>query len=70
MNRLKKPQSTSTLKYISKKRKEEVNQTFKTLGLMHLKNLPNYSYLSEGYNEPFKQFSVLKTKELVFKSTR
>ena len=36
---------------------------------MDQKHLLNYSHLSEDYNMIFKQFSVLKTKGLVFKTT-
>ena len=59
MNHLKKSKIPD-LKYISEKRKKEVEQVFTTLGLMDQKHLPNYSYLSEDYSMPFKQFSVLK----------
>ena len=65
---MKKSQS-SDLKYISEKRKKEVEQVFNTLGLVEQKKHPEYSQLSEGYNTPFKQFSVLRTKGLVFKTT-
>ncbi len=68
MNRLKEFQ-TSDLKYISKKRREEIEQVFNTLGLMNQSNLPNYSYPSDGYNMPFKQFSVLENKKIIFSSS-
>lgn len=60
---------TSNLKYISEKRKKEVEQVFNTLGLMNQDNFPTYSHPSEGYNMPFKQFSVLRTTGLIFKTT-
>ena len=64
-----KKSKTLDLKYISEKRKKEVEQVFNTLGLMDQKHLPNYSHLSEDYSMPFKQFSVLRTQGLVFKTT-
>ena len=68
MNNQKKSQP-SDLKYISEERKKEVEQVFNTLGLMNQKSLPDYSHPSEGYNMLFKQFSVLRTEGLVFKTT-
>ena len=60
---------TPKLKYISKERKKEVEQVFNTLGLMHQHHFPNYSDPSEGYGMPFKQFSVLRTEGITFKTT-
>lgn len=58
------------LKFISEKRKKEVEEVFKTLGLMNQNSWPNYSsYPSEGYNEPFKKFSMLKNKKTIFTSS-
>ena len=68
MDRLKKSQP-SNLKYISEERKKEVEQVFNTLGLLNQENLPNYSDSSEGYNMPFKQFSVLKDAKIIFDSS-
>ena len=69
MSRLKEAQ-LSNLKYISEERKKEVEQVFNTLGLLNRENLPNYSHHpSEGYNVPFKQFSVLKDKKIIFSSS-
>ena len=68
MDRLKESQP-SDLKYISEERKKEVEQVFNTLGLLNQENLPNYSHPSEGYNMPFKQFSVLKNKKIIFTSS-
>lgn len=60
---------TPQLRYVSKERKKEVEEVFYTLGLMHQDNIPNYSHESEGYDMPFKQFSVLRTTGLTFKTT-
>ena len=68
MDRLKESQP-SDLKYISEERKKEVEQVFNTLGLMDQRNLPNYSHPSEGYNMPFKQFSILKDGKIIFNSS-
>ena len=68
MNRLKESQP-SDLKYISEERKKEVEQVFNTLGLINQENLPNHSDPSEGYNMPFKQFSVLKNEKIIFTSS-
>ena len=68
VDKVKKSQ-TSDLKYISEERKKEVEQVFKTLNLMNQKNSSNYLFSSDGYNMPFKQFSVLKTEGLRFKTT-
>ena len=73
MNRLKESQP-SDLKYISEERKKEVEQVFNTLGLLDRENLPNYnlanySHPSEGYNMPFKQFSILKDEKIIFNSS-
>ena len=59
MNHSKKSQPAD-LKYISEKRKKEVEQVFNTLGLMNQENLSKYSDPSKGYDMPFKQFSILK----------
>ena len=68
MNRLKKSQ-TSDLNYISEERKKELEQVFNTLDLMDRESAPNYSHPSEGYNTPFKQFSVLKNEKIIFNSS-
>ena len=68
MNYLKKNKS-SNLKYISEKRKKEVEQVFDTLGLMNKERLPHYFHTSEEYNMPFKQFSVLKNEKIIFSSS-
>lgn len=66
---LPKKTKTSNLKHISKERKKEVEQVFDTLGLTKRKNLPNYFHTSEGYDMPFKQFSVLKNEKTIFSSS-
>ena len=63
-----KKSKTSDLKYISEERRKEVEQVFNTLGL-NQKSFSNYSDSSEGYNMPFKQFSVLKDKKTIFNSS-
>ena len=65
MNHLKKLKD-SDLKYISEERKKEVERIFQTLRIPQKENLPDYS---EGYNTPFKQFSVLKTEKIIFSSS-
>ncbi|MCZ0933102.1 MAG: hypothetical protein OXJ52_08120 [Oligoflexia bacterium] len=58
-------QSTN-LKYISEKRKKEVEEVFRTLGLRDKENLANNPQIFEDYNMPFKQFSILKNKKTIF----
>ena len=68
ISRFKKAPQTK-LKYISKERKKEVDQVFQTLGLKYQKYFYAYSPPHEDYSMPFKQFSILKTRGLVFKTT-
>lgn len=64
-----KKSKNSDFKFISEERKKEVEQVFKSLGLINQRTWPNHSNSSEGYGEPFQQFSILKNKETVFTSS-
>ena len=63
-----KNKQSANLKYISEKRKKEVEQVFHDLGLKNHENLSNYPQ-SEDYNMPFKQFSILKNRKTIFRSS-
>ena len=65
MNHPKKPKD-SDLKYISEERKKEVEQIFQTLRIPQEGKGSNYS---EGYNTPFRQFSVLKNEKIIVSSS-
>ena len=57
----------SDLKYISEERKKEVERIFRTLRIpSHNRKFPDYS---EGYNTPFKQFSLLRNEKIIFSSS-
>ena len=68
MSRLKEYQP-SDLKYISEERKKEVEEVFSILGLINQTNQPNYFHPPEDYSVPFKQFSILKNKKIIFSSS-